>query len=205
MPTPAPTRSLPNESFTEFGWLVNFKMSPKVTRPINLPALFTTGNFSILFFLKISSAFLRSVPSGAVMRFSVVIIVLTFSLKLVSKRRSRLVRIPNNFCVESTMGIPPILFSLIILMASPMVASGLRVKGSSIKPLSLRFTFRTWSDCCSILMFLCSMPSPPSLANAIASWASVTVSIAALSIGTFKVIDLVSFAVMSTSRGNTSE
>ena len=205
IPTPAPTSSLPKESFTAFGLLFNFKISPKVTSPINLPALFTTGNFSILFFLKMSSAFLRSVPSGAVIRFSLVIMLLTFSLKLVSNRRSRLVSIPNNFWLASTIGIPPILFSFINRIASPMVASGLSVNGSSISPFSLRLTFLTWSAWWSILIFLCSMPSPPSLAKAIASAASVTVSIAALNMGTFKVMVLVSLAVISTSRGNTSE
>ena len=94
-------------------------------------------------------------------------------------------RMPTSFFCASTMGIPPILFSLISLTASPMVASGLSVMGSNINPFSLRFTLRTWSACFSILMFLCKMPNPPSRARAMASDASVTVSMAALSMGTF--------------------
>jgi hypothetical protein len=49
------------------------------------------------------------------------------------------------------------------------------------------------------------MPNPPSLANAIASCASVTVSIAALSMGTCRVMVLVSLVLISTSRGSTWE
>jgi hypothetical protein len=49
------------------------------------------------------------------------------------------------------------------------------------------------------------MPIPPSRARAIARDASVTVSIAAESMGTFRVMSLVSFERMSTSRGRISE
>ena len=100
---------------------------------------------------------------------------------------------------------PPILFSFISRTASPIVASGLKVIGSNISPFSLRFTLRTWSACFSILMFLCKIPRPPSLARAMARAASVTVSMAALSIGTFNVIVLVSWVLITTSLGKTSE
>jgi hypothetical protein len=53
-------------------------------------------------------------------------------------------------------------------------------------------------------MFLCKKPSPPSRVKAIARLASVTVSIAALSIGILRVIFFVSRAEVSTSRGKTS-
>ena len=149
------------------------------------------------------SAFFRSVPSGAVIRFSFVITSLTFLLTSSSNRRSRLVRIPTSFPFLSMIGIPPILFSRISFMASPMVAFSRSVTGSMIKPLSLRFTFLTCSACCAMLMFLCKIPRPPSLANAIARVASVTVSIAADSMGTFIVISFVSLVVISTSRGRT--
>ena len=205
MPTPAPTNSLPLLSFMACGWFFNFKISPKVTSPISLPALLTTGSFSILFFLKMSSAFFKSVPSGAVMRLSLVITSLTFMFLFISKRRSLLVSMPTNLWAASTMGMPPILFSLISCKAWPTVALGVRVMGSCINPFSLRFTLRTCSACCSILIFLCSMPKPPSLAKAIAKVASVTVSIAALSRGTLSIIFLVSMVLISTSLGNTWE
>ncbi|ETN97020.1 hypothetical protein P278_04470 [Zhouia amylolytica AD3] len=54
-------------------------------------------------------------------------------------------------------------------------------------------------------MFLCKTPIPPSLAIAIAIADSVTVSIAAATIGTFRVMFLVNFAWIFTSRGSTSE
>jgi hypothetical protein len=52
-------------------------------------------------------------------------------------------------------------------------------------------------------MFLCKIPSPPSRANAMASDASVTVSIAADNNGTFSVMSFVKRVLMSTSRGST--
>ena len=63
--------------------------------------------------------------------------------------------------------------------ASPIVASGCNVIGSTIKPLSLRFTFLTISAWRSIDIFLCKIPIPPARAKAIANSTSVTVSIAA--------------------------
>ena len=117
-------------------------------------------------------------------KFSLVITSLTFLLRSVSKRKSRLVKIPTSLLVLSTIGIPPILFSFINFKASPMVAVTSKVMGSTIIPLSLRFTLRTCSACLSILMFLCKIPMPPSRAKAIANWASVTVSIAEDKIGT---------------------
>ena len=63
---------------------------------------------------------------------------------------------------------------------------GESVIGSTIMPLSDRFT-RSTSDACSLMVrFLWMTPSPPCCAIAIASRDSVTVSIAALTSGTFK-------------------
>ena len=76
------------------------------------------------------------------------------------------------------------------------------VSGSSISPLSLLFTLRTWAACCSMLMFLCKCPGRLHV-HVIASAASVTVSIAADNIGVFKVISLVRRVRISTSLGNT--
>ncbi len=173
--------------------------------PTNCRDLLTTGSFSILYWLRIFFAFLRSVPSGAVIRFSLVITSLTFRLLSVSNLISRLVNMPTSFLFLSTTGIPPILLSFISFSASPIVASLSSVIGSIIKPLSLRFTFLTCSTCFSMLMFLCRIPTPPSRASAIARFASVTVSIAADIMGTFSAICLVSWVRMFTSRGNTCE
>ncbi len=148
-------------------------------------------------------AFFKSVPSGAMIRFLEVITSLTLRLRLVSKRRSRLVRIPTSFLPASTIGIPPILFSFINCKASANVAFSNSVIGSMIKPLSLRFTLRTCAACSSILIFLWRIPSPPSRAKAMASPASVTVSIAADSIGMLSVILFVSCVLMLVSLGST--
>ena len=144
-------------------------------------------------------------PNCAVINLSLVITSLTFCFTFFSKRKSRLVKIPTNLCLASTIGIPPIRCSRIMRNASPTVASGLSVTGSTIKPLSVRFTFRTCSACFSILMFLCKIPIPPSRAKAIAKVDSVTVSIAADTNGILMDSLRVSWEEMVTSRGNTSE
>ena len=69
--------------------------------------------------------------------------------------------------------------------ASPTVASGDRVTGSSMTPLALRLTFSTSSRWRSIERLRCTMPRPPSRAKATARRHSVTVSIADELIGTF--------------------
>ena len=105
-----------------------------------------------------------------------------------SKRKSLLVAIPLRIPFSSTTGMPPIPNSFIAILASPTVAVKGKVTGSIIIPASARFTFLTLAACCSIVMFLCKTPIPPSCAIAIAIALSVTVSIAAETIGTFKVI-----------------
>ena len=84
---------------------------------------------------------------------------------------------------STVIGTPPILRSSMIRDASAAVASGGSVTGSTITPCSLRFTLSTSSACCSIGMFLWTIPMPPSWANAIAISLSVTVSIGLLTTG----------------------
>ena len=72
-----------------------------------------------------------------------------------------------------------------------------------ITPFSERFTLRTSSACCSIDIFLWITPRPPARAIAIAIWLSVTVSMAAVIIGIFKVKLSANFVVKSASLGNT--
>ena len=139
------------------------------------------------------------------MRFSLVITSLTFFFLFVSNRRSLLVRIPTSLSFVSTIGIPPILFSFISFNASEITASTFSVIGSMMRPLSLRLTRRTSSTWLSMLMFLCKIPMPPSLASAMAKLASVTVSIAEESNGMFNVMSFVSLVARFTSRGKISE
>ena len=70
-------------------------------------------------------------------------------------------------------------------------------------PFSLRLTLSTMAACASMDMFLWMMPNPPSRAIAIAMRASVTVSMAALSIGMFNFRFFASWTLKSTSLGST--
>ena len=97
------------------------------------------------------------------------------------------------------------LCSFMLCLASLTSASKAKVTGSIIIPLSARFTLRTSMACWLIVMFLCKTPIPPSLAIAIAMALSVTVSIAAETMGTFKLIFRVNFVLILTSLGKTSE
>ena len=83
--------------------------------------------------------------------------------------------------------------------------AGVTVMGSFTTPLSKRLTFATSSACASGVMFLWTMPMPPSWARAMASRDSVTVSMAADSSGRFSWIDRVRWVVRLTSRGRTVE
>ena len=112
---------------------------------------------------------------------------------------------PISFFWESIIGIPPILYFLILDLASETIAVSGRVTGSIIIPDSERFTALTLADCSSIVMFLCNTPIPPSRAIAIAILLSVTVSIAADIIGIFKGMFLLKRDFKETSRGRVSE
>ena len=70
----------------------------------------------------------------------------------VSKRRSRLVRIPTSFPFL-VMGTPEILYFRMTSRASETLASGAMVTGSTIMPLSERFTLSTSLACCSMVRF----------------------------------------------------
>ena len=82
---------------------------------------------------------------------------------------------------------------------------GESVIGSTIMPLSDRFTRSTSDACSSIDRFLWMTPMPPCCAIAIASRDSVTVSIAALASGTFSRMLRVRRVLTSTWVGSTSE
>src|SRR5579872_3965572 len=75
------------------------------------------------------------------------------------------------------------------------------VTGSTIMPLSERFTRSTSSACLSMDMLRWMMPMPPCCASAMARWDSVTVSMAELTTGMFKPILRVNQVRVSVSAG----
>ncbi len=144
-----------------------------------------------------------SAPSRAVTSLSLRVITSEiFTSMRGSNRTSRLVTMPTSSRPETT-GTPEMLCSLVSFSSSPTVRSGVIVIGSRMMPLSNFFTERTSRACCSIVMFLCTMPMPPSCAIATARRASVTVSIAADINGMFNVIVRVRRVLRSTSEGRT--
>ena len=102
-------------------------------------------------------------------------------------------------------GSPETRYLLMMSMASRTVSSGEIVTGSTIIPLSERFTRSTSSAWRSMLMLRCTKPSPPCRAMAIASRDSVTVSIAAETSGMFREILRVSCVCVLTSVGRTED
>jgi hypothetical protein len=106
----APTLSLPLASLQALGNFSTFSISFIVISPFKMKFLFTIGNFSILFLCNIFLASSRVVPSGAVIKFSLVIISAIFNLLSSSSKNliSRLVKIPTNLFSLFTMGIPEI-------------------------------------------------------------------------------------------------
>ncbi len=96
VPIAAPQRSRPSESLQALGYLIAFWMSLTVISPLRLNALSTTSSFSTLWRCRIARASSRVVPTGTVIRSSLVITSSTACWVLVSKRRSRLVRMPTS-------------------------------------------------------------------------------------------------------------
>ena len=86
-----------------------------------------------------------------------------------------------------------------------MVASGPTVNGSRITPASKFLTRATCAACASALMFLWMMLMPPSWARAIARRDSLTVSMAADTIGKRSERPLVRRVVRVTSLGRIVE
>ena len=122
----------------------------------------------------------------------------------VSKRISRPVTMPT-VTPSSTTGMPEMPIARVSSKTSRIVMSEDTVIGLRTMPDSNFLTIRTSRACCSTVMFLWMMPMPPSCASAIASRASVTVSMAAERIGMLSRISRVSAVLRSTSRGRISE
>jgi hypothetical protein len=129
-------------------------MSLTVIRPLRFPALSTTRSFSIRCAWRISLACSSVVPGGQVTRFLFVIRSEMGRSIRVSNRRSRFVRIPTSFPRTSTTGTPEIRKFAMTSSASEILWSGRQVTGSTIMPLSERFTLSTSAACASIDMFL---------------------------------------------------
>ena len=111
--------------------------------------------------------------------------------------------IPKSSFLSFITGNPDTLYFLIKSTASWSTEFTFNVIGFVIIPLSERLTLWTSSAWRSIVIFLCIKPIPPTLARLIASLDSVTVSIAALSIGTFSTISFVRLVFKLTSLGTT--
>ena len=109
--------------------------------------------------------------------------------------------IPTSRPSVSTIGTPDTLKRAIRLAASRSDAVSGNVYGLMMIPLSLRFTMSTCIAWRSMDMFLCSTPIPPARAIAMAISASVTVSIAADTSGTFSSILRVNHDRVDTSLG----
>ena len=153
IPTAAPQRRRPCASLAARGYLICFSISLIVIRPFKLKSSSTMGNFSFRDLARIFFASSSVIPSGAVIRPSLVMDSLIFLVKSVSNFRSRLVMMPTNF-LPSVIGTPEIRNLAIRASASARVCSGDRENGSVMTPFSERFTLSTSSACASIDIFL---------------------------------------------------
>ena len=206
VPTAAPTRSRPCSSLQARGKSRAFWMSLTVIMPRSRPSPSTTSTFSMRWRCSSCRTSSRGVFSRTVTSFSRG--VMTFETgrsSCSSKRMSRWVMMPTTWLPSAVTGRPEMPLARVSATTSRIVASGRTVIGSLMTPLSCfltRPTSRAWS---AAVMFLWTMPMPPSWAIVIARRASVTVSIAAETNGRLRRMPRVSRVERSTSRGSTSE
>lgn len=204
-PTAAPTTRRLALSLAALGLSVFFWMSLTVIRPRRSNASLTTSTFSMRCLCSSCSTSPSLAPSRTVIRRSFLVMMWrTGSSSFVSKRMSRLVTIPTSW-PPSTTGTPEMLRARVSLSTSAMVVSGPTVKGSLMTPASNFLTLATSAACCSTVRFLCRMPIPPSWAMAMARRASVTVSMAAETIGSVSRRSRVRRVSRLTSLGRTVE
>ena len=204
VPVAATTRSLPLSSLQDNGLSRDLLMSLTVIRPENPPSSSTTTSFSILWWCRSFLASSMSTCSGTVTR-SVVITSDTSVPGSSTNLMSLLVTIPTMLPSPAITGKPEKPYWSFRERSSPTVISGSTVTGSRTSPDSNLLTLSTSTACSSIGMFLCITPMPPLWAMAIAISASVTVSIAADTIGALSVIPVVSLVDKSTSAGSTAD
>ena len=202
-PTAAATHRRPCSSLFASGNWRRLWMSLTVMSPFNTPFSSTTGSFSMRCLPRMRSASSRVVPTGAVMRLSLVIASWIGRSRLRSNCRSRFVMMPTSLPPSSTIGTPEILNRPISSLASRIQRSGPSVIGLRIMPLSERFTRSTSAAWRSIDMFLWMTPIPPARAMAMAISASVTVSIAAETNGMLSAMPRVNIVFTFTSLGCT--
>ena len=178
-----------------------------VMSPASLPSSSIRGSFSTRCLANVAMTSLAPIPTGPVMRPSVVMTSRTrvvWRSKPETKRMSRFVMIPTRRRSGSTTGRPEMRYCAQSASTSSIVASGVVVIGSVIMPDSLRLTWSTMAAWSSIERLRCRMPIPPSRASAIAMRVSVTVSIALDRSGVATVIRRVSREDVSASLGMTS-
>ena len=140
----------------ESGYLICFSISLIVINPRRILFSSTIGSFSLRALARIFLASSKVMPTGAVIRPSLVMDSLIFLEKSVSNLRSRLVIIPTNVLSFSlfVIGTPDIRNFAIKSSASFIVLSGVSENGSEITPFSDLFTLSTSSACISIDIFL---------------------------------------------------
>ena len=145
-------------------------------------------------------------PSGAVIRLREVISADAAMAPSVSKRMSRLVRMPTSLPLSrSTTGKPEMRRASRMALISSSVVSGWMTIGLITMPLSKRFTWRTWSACSSTVRLRWMTPMPPAWAMAMARRFSVTVSMAEDTRGMFRTILRVSRLWVLASVGMTAD
>src|SRR5436309_5145776 len=204
-PTAAPTRSLPGACLHALGCSLSFRMSLTVTRPIRWNSSSITSTRSSRCRCMSALASSRLAPSRTVTSFLCgVMMDFTGWSSSASKRRWRLVTMPTTLPLFTT-GKPEILYCCCSAITSRTVISGEMVIGSRSTPDSKRLTLATSTACAWGVRFLWMMPMPPSWAMAMASRASVTVSMAADTRGMFSSSLRVRRVFRETSRGRTRE
>ncbi|SHQ37220.1 Uncharacterised protein [Mycobacteroides abscessus subsp. abscessus] len=204
-PTAAPTSRRPSLSLVALGCCSVFAKSLTVISPVSRPSPSTMGSFSILLRRNRPSAASAVTPSRAVINGALVITSATGLDRSASNRISRLVMIPTSAPCASTTGRPEIRNRAHSASTSARVFAGEQVTGLVTIPASDRFTVSTWPAWSSTERLRCSTPMPPARAIAMAIRASVTVSIAELTSGTFSLIRLVSCDEVSAPAGSTSD
>ena len=181
-------------------------MSLTVISPRNWKSSLTTSTFSMRLLCSSLSTSSEAAPSFTVTSRSFLVMMWrTGSSSSVSKRMSRWVTMPASWPSASTTGTPEMLCAWVSASTSRMLVSGVTVNGSRITPDSNFLTLATCAACCATVMFLWMMPMPPSWAMAMAKRASVTVSIAAETIGSLSRRSRVRRVSSETSLGRTVE
>src|SRR5512137_1831312 len=202
-PTAAPQSSRPLRSLAALGCCWTFSMSLMVMRPRSSKASLTTSSFSMRCWCSSTLASSMVTPSRAVTSFRVMT-ASTVCSRFFSKRRSRLVRMPTSF-PRSVTGMPLMPFSRIRATAAESLAEGSMVMGSPTTADSNFFTLWTSAACSSTVRFLWMKPIPPLCAMAMAMRDSVTVSMAAETMGMLMVMLRVRRVAVSTDLGRMSD